>query len=36
VLAGYLNSPTRITLDCDHSPFFCRPDELARALIAQA
>ncbi len=35
-LAGYLKSPTRISFDCDHSPFFCRPDELARALIAQA
>jgi pimeloyl-ACP methyl ester carboxylesterase len=35
-LAGHLKSPMRASLDCDHSPFFCRPDELTQALIAMA
>jgi pimeloyl-ACP methyl ester carboxylesterase len=35
-LAGHLVGPKRVSLDCDHSPFFSRPDELTQALIALA
>ncbi len=34
--AAFLNDPVRISMDTDHSPFFSRPDELARHLIALA